>query len=180
MINLQKLSLSDTSFLKKVRLIYENAFPPNERRAFEDVLELLEDKRFSLFAVTFGNEVIGMLSKWDFDTFVYIEHFAISAAFRCKGMGSHVFKQLMMAENRQIVLEVELPENEIAVKRICFYERFGCIICHEPYIQPPYDKNKASVPMLIMTKYAISTSNEFNKIKKTLHLEVYRWMEPLS
>lgn len=176
---LQKLTITDTLFLKKVKKIYENSFPLNERRAFEEVMDLLTDKRFYLFAVTFENEVVGMLSKWNFKTFIYIEHFAISAAFRGNGLGSFVLQKLIQEDSRQIVLEVELPEDEISLKRIKFYERIGFSICHESYIQPPYDKDKdkAALPMLIMARQDIHSIHEFRNIRKTLHQEVYGYYE---
>ncbi len=169
MITLQKLAPTDKLYLKKVRKIYEQSFPPNERRAFEKVINLLADKRFYLFAVTFENEVVGMLSKWDFSTFVYIEHFAVSEEFRGNGLGSHVLQKVIRDESRQIVLEVELPEDEFSLKRIKFYKQLGFSICSESYIQPPYDKYKEAVPMLIMTCQEINSVAVFQNIKKTLH-----------
>ncbi|MFZ4739811.1 MAG: GNAT family N-acetyltransferase [Bacteroidales bacterium] len=173
MIDFQQLTPSDKLILKKIKKIYENSFPPDERRLFKKVVSLLNDTRFSLFAIIFENEVVGMLSSWDFTSFVYIEHFAISEEYRNNGLGSYLLKKLTQKENRQIVLEVELPEDTFSLKRIKFYERFGFSICHELYTQPPYEKNKVSLPMLIMAKHAIVSLHEFQNIKKTLHQEVY-------
>lgn len=173
MIDFQELTPSDKLILKKIKKIYENSFPPDERRLFKNVVSLLNDTRFSLSAIMFENEVMGMLSLWDFTSFVYIEHFAISEEFRNNGLGSYVLKKLIQDENRQIVLEVELPEDTLSLKRVKFYERFGFSICHELYTQPPYEQNKASVPMLIMAKHTIAALPEFQNIKKTLHQEVY-------
>jgi len=177
MIQLQKLTADDTLFLKKVKKIYESSFPAVERREYKEVKDLLSDQRFSLFAVTFENETVGMLSKWDFQTFVYIEHFAISSVFRGNGLGTYVLQKLIQEDDRQIVLEVELPEDEISLKRIKFYERNGFIICHESYIQPSYDKDKSSLPMMIMVKHAINTLHDFHAIRKTLYQEVYGFFE---
>lgn len=173
MIDFQQIIPSDKLILKKIKKIYENSFPPDERRLFKKVVNLLNDTRFSLSTIMFENEVVGMLSLWDFTNFVYIEHFAISEEFRSNGLGSYVLKKLIQDENRQIVLEVELPVDELSFKRIKFYERFGFSICHESYTQPPYDQNKASLPMLILAKHAIASLQEFQNITKTLHQEVY-------
>jgi ribosomal protein S18 acetylase RimI-like enzyme len=173
MIILQKLLPTDKLYLKKVKKIYETSFPPNERRYFKKVVALLTDNRFCLFAITFENEVVGMLSKWDFSTFVYIEHFAISLTFRGNGLGSHILQKIMQDENRQIVLEVELPDNIFSLTRIKFYERFGFTICSESYIQPPYDKTKEAIPMFIMTTQKIDSVIVFQNIKKILYKEVY-------
>ncbi len=177
MINLQKLVPADKLYLKKIRKIYEQSFPPNERRTFEKVINLLADKRFYLFAVTFEDEVVGMLSKWDLNTFVYVEHFAVSEEFRNNGLGSYVLQKIIQDESRQIVLEVDFPEDELSLKRIRFYKQFGFSIYSESYIQPPYDKDKDAVPMLIMTCQEIDSVVVFQNIKKTLHQEVYDFFE---
>ena len=177
MIYLQILFSTDKLLLKKVKKIYEDAFPPNERRCFEKVIDLLIDKRFQLFAITFENEVVGMFSKWDFGSFVYIEHFAISKEFRGNGLGSYVLQKFIEEENCQIVLEVELPEDNFSLKRIKFYKQFGFSICNKSYIQPPYDNDKEAVPMLIMAKQEINSEIEFKNIEKTLHREVYNFFE---
>ncbi len=177
MIILQKLTSTDTLYLKKIKKIYENSFPPNERRAFEKVIDLLADKRFCLSTIMFETEVVGMFSQWDFGSFVYIEHFAISEEYRGNGLGSYILQNFIQEENRQIVLEVELPEDEVSLKRIKFYEQFGFSICREPYTQPPYDKDKEAIPMLIMYKQEINSEIEFKNIEKTLHQEVYKFFE---
>ncbi|NVN94588.1 MAG: GNAT family N-acetyltransferase [Bacteroidetes bacterium] len=178
MIDFQELTPSDKLILKKIKKIYENSFPPDERRLFKKVVNLLNDTRFSLSAIKFENEVVGMLSLWDFTSFVYIEHFAISEEFRNNGLGSYVLKKLIQDENRQIVLEVELPEDVFSLKRIKFYERFGFYICRESYIQPPYDdRGKEALPMLIMAKPEIDSSFIFEDIRKTIHQKVYFFFE---
>jgi len=173
MTDIYQIAPDNKKLLKKIRIIYETAFPPIERRDFNKVIDLIADNRFQLSAIKFENEVVGMLSKWDFESFVYIEHFAISKIFRGIGLGSQVIQNIIQQENRQIVLEVELATDEISLKRIKFYTQFGFGICPEPYIQPPYDKGKETLPMLIMAKPAINSGLEFQKIKATLHQQVY-------
>ena len=177
MVNIQKLTTNDILKLTKVKKIYENSFPVNERRDFIKLITLLSDIKFQLLAITFENEVVGMLSKWDFDSFIYIEHFAIASDFRGNGMGSYILQNLLQDEIRQIVLEVELPDDEISLKRIKFYEKFGFHCCQERYIQPPYDKDKESVSMLLMTTQLIDSLQDFQYIKNILYHEVYNFIE---
>ncbi len=176
MIQLHKLTQTDTVFLKEARIIYESAFPSNERRVFKEVKKKLADKRFNFSVIKFEDKVVGIFTLWDFENFVYIEHFAISEAFRNNGLGSFVLTQMINEENRQIVLEVELPVDEFSLKRIKYYKRFGFDISHETYIQPPYDKDKLAVSMLIMTKQEMDTATCKNIIK-TIHQEVYGFFE---
>ncbi|MCX6231975.1 MAG: GNAT family N-acetyltransferase [Bacteroidetes bacterium] len=173
MIQLQKLSVEDKKQLKVIKKIYETSFPPNERRDFKKILLLLSDDRFNISAILFEDEVVGMLSDWDFKTFTYIEHFAISPDIRGNGLGSYVLNNFILINDKLVVLEVEIPEDENSYKRIMFYERFGFNVCKETYIQPPYDEGKEAVPMLIMINREPDTSLPFKQIEKTLHQEVY-------
>jgi hypothetical protein len=79
----------------------------------------------------------------------------------------------MHQEKPPIVLEVELPEDASSFKRIKFYKRFDFSIYKEAYIQPPYDKGKQAVPMLIMIANESDTTLTFATIEKTLHQQVY-------
>ncbi|MFZ4402016.1 MAG: GNAT family N-acetyltransferase [Bacteroidales bacterium] len=176
MIKLQKLTQTDTAFLKAAKKIYESAFPSNERRVFKEVKNMLADKRFNFSVITFEDSVVGIITLWDFVNFVYIEHFAITEAFRNNGLGTYVMKKILQDEARQIVLEVDLPENELSLKRIQFYKRFGFEMYHETYIQPAYSKDKMAVPMLIMTTQEMDARMGQHLIK-TLHQEVYGFFE---
>lgn len=173
MFELKKLNKNDKSSLISIKEIYENSFPSNERRDFKLVIELIENNLFTVFAITFEDRIIGMLSSWDFTYFTYIEHFAIDKNFRNNGVGSFILQEFINKTTNKILLEVDLPEDNISLKRIEFYKKFGFTICKETYVQPPYDSNKESVPMLIMTNEVIENKEEFETIKKTLYQNVY-------
>jgi ribosomal protein S18 acetylase RimI-like enzyme len=173
MIQLERILSATEIQLKKIRKIYENSFPPDERRDFVKLKALLSDSRFTLSAIVFEDEVVGLFSFWDFKHFVYVEHFAVAREFRGNGLGSYVLKSFMDQEKRPVVLEVELPEDPVSFKRINFYKNFGFSVCKEAYIQPPYDKGKQSVPMLIMISNEAAAALPFSMIEKNLHQEVY-------
>jgi ribosomal protein S18 acetylase RimI-like enzyme len=173
MFELKKLNKNDKSLLISVKEIYESSFPPNERRDFKLVVDLIDNQSFSLSAIRFENQTIGFLSCWFFFDFTYIEHFAIDKDYRNNGVGSFILQEFINKTTNKIILEVDLPEDDISFKRIVFYKKFGFTICKETYIQPPYDSSKESVPMLIMSSEEIESKVEFETIKKTLYQNVY-------
>ena len=65
-------------------------------------------------------ELAGMISYWNFGTFVYVEHFAIDPSLRGGGTGSEVLAELRRSLGRPVVLEVERPadSNPMAARRI--------------------------------------------------------------
>ena len=174
MFELKKIKKNNKIELTSIKEIYENSFPPDERRDFNLVIDLLKNKTFSLNAILFENKAIGLLSYWHFDQFIYIEHFAIHENFRNNGVGSFIINNFVTQNfNKQILLETEIPIDRISLRRIEFYKRFGFIISTENYIQPPYDKTKEAVPMLIMSKPEIESNTDFETIKRILYKNVY-------
>ena len=93
----------------------------------------------------------GFLAVWEFESFTYIEHFAVDPVLRNSGTGSAMLQELVRKYQKQICLEVELPEDELTRRRIGFYERNGFVFNEYPYIQPPISKGKSPVPLRIMT-----------------------------
>lgn len=175
MIFLTKNNFYNTNQVKIIRDIYESSFPIDERRDFNLIQEILNDKRFIFNVIKKNNKIIGILSSWKFDKFTYIEHFAICKEHRNKGLGTETLNIILSTTKNLIVIEVEKPDNEEATKRINFYKKFSFIECFEDYIQPPYDISKQAVPMLIMSKPSIKNKKEFNYIKNTLYKYVYKY-----
>lgn len=157
------------------RQIYETSFPEDERRNF-DLLKALDGKSdFDFFVITNKQaNAIGIISLWSFKEFIYIEHFAIQQNERGKGIGSSVLFSLANKYSKPILLEVELPENDLAKRRIAFYQRHGFAVQPYDYTQPAYDKTKQSLPMIVMIKADFEiTKRFFYSAIATIYKEVY-------
>ena len=153
MITFQKIGSGDES-LERVIDIYLSAFPREERRELSSIQWLLEhEESYHLIAIHLDGEVVGMFAYWDLSELVYIEYFAMDANLRGGGLGSKALAQMIEhIGNRKVIFEVELPSNEIAMRRIDFYKRFNFTLWETvPYEQPPYRKEDSWLPMLLMT-----------------------------
>ena len=152
---------------------YTQSFPINEQRPEESIIQLLsEEKRFRVMAIVDETySFLGLLTCWTFVNFIYIEHFALSPTLRSHGYGSIALGTFIKQNNLPIVLEVELPTDEQAKRRIQFYQRRGLSLYDYNYIQPPYTPNRLSVPMRLMG--TLSTDISLSHVTKTLHREVY-------
>ena len=145
--------------------LYISAFPKDERRPIKSITELLQEDYFEFIPLYTDNEFVGFATLWMFEKFAYLEHFAIRPEKRNGGIGFAFIKALQ--ENsikdskliftlpqktiKNIVIEVEKPDNEIARKRIGFYERLGFKILDNYYFQPPYSKENSGLEMKVMT-----------------------------
>lgn len=169
--------LPQSELLKSIEPLYIGTFPPAERRKFAYVEKLLEKETvpFKIIAATEDGELLGFLSYWDFETFRYIEHFAVDVKKRGNGIGSGLLSHFIeKSEKTPIMLEVELPEAYDARRRVDFYMRHCFIIWKRlNYIQPPYEEGGESVEMKLMTLQV----NDINKVKEmsdVVRREVYK------
>lgn len=119
------------------------------------------------------NEVIGFLAAWEFKEFRYVENVAVSPDIRGDGIGKRMMNHFMLQSDKPIILEVELPENELKSRRIGFYERLGFHLEKYAYVQPSLRVGQDALPLRIMSYPARLTSSEFEAMKKILYKEVY-------
>lgn len=136
----------DTSALMppEIEKLYLQAFPPEERRTWNP-----RPKGLHLYRImSEAGEFLGFITTWQLpEEITYIEHFAILPRLRGQGIGSEVLGQLC----GNILLEVELPENSEARRRIDLYSRHGFHAATDiSYEQPPYSPSLPAVPMLIL------------------------------
>lgn len=121
----------------------------------------------------FCGEFCGFITWWDFGGFVYGEHFAMLPECRGAGIGGEVIDRFVADAGKPVVLEVELPTNDTARRRIGFYERHGFTLCDAEYVQPPYDAGGEGVPMRLMSHGMSLDAETFERVRDTLYAEVY-------
>lgn len=165
---------TDHSHYATVENLLTEAFPEDERRDLDLQRTIVDtDSRFSCILATEGDEPVGFVTVWDFTRFRYVEHFATMANARNKGYGAQIIGTLVRQSDKPIVLEVEIPDNETARRRICFYQRNGFHLLPYSYTQPPYRQGGNSLPMKLMATAELSEAATA-RIIATLHREVYK------
>ena len=160
--------INETDFPEIYRIM-QASFSGDEYRPYDEQLALFEEPEYRIYYMP-----AGFLAVWEFESFIYIEHFAVDPALRNSGTGSAMLQELVKQYQKPICLEVELPEDELTRRRIGFYERNGFVFNEYPYIQPPISKGKSPVPLRIMTYRSEITREEFQKMKEILYRRVYK------
>ena len=89
------------------------------------------------------------------------------------GIGSKAFKAYLEQLDKPVVLEVEMPTDEMSRRRIGFYERLGLKLDTHTYFQPPYRKGDDFLEMRLMTYGPIDLKKDFNRVKEMIHKHVY-------
>jgi len=158
---------------KAVWKIYLSSFPPEERRSLAKQRKIFDDTRYSLIAAYNKGQLVGLISSWDFDDFVFVEHLAVKARLRCRGHGTEMLKRHIEKSGRPTVLEIERPDTKIAKRRIHFYDRIGFKVNEYDYSHPPYGKGKKGASLHLMSYPGQLTDAEYDMIKSTLLCFVY-------
>ncbi len=172
MMELRRIG-TESPLYAQVEGLMNEAFPADERRDDEaQRYNADNDEDFHCCAVVRGEEFVGLVNFWTFGRFAYIEHFATRAELRGQGIG----KEALAAVQRRyspIVLEVEMPDNETAKRRVDFYTRNGFRMWNARYIQPPYSPEKNSLEMKLLVSGSLSEEADLEEVVRTIYSRVY-------
>lgn len=169
------LELLKRSQFEEMYAIMELSFPDSERRSREDQAALFEDDRYRVTVLRDDEgRVCAFMAWWQLESCTYLEHFAVGSALRGHGLGGRFLDELTAALRAPVVLEVELPQTDIAARRIAFYERHGFALNGYDYIQPPLGKGKEPLPLRIMSLGDKLTPEQFGAIRADIYAAVYK------
>lgn len=156
--------------------LMEISFPIDEYRPYKLQKDLLKNKKYSIYATKNDNNTIkAFIAIWNFDEFIYVEHLAVYPQYRNEGLGSKILNELSNKYKKMICLEVEPPDNEMANRRINFYQRNKFFFNDYFYMQPPMSEGKNKIQLYIMTTKNKIDELMFKTIKNKLYLEVYKY-----
>ncbi|MCD8184498.1 MAG: GNAT family N-acetyltransferase [Bacteroides sp.] len=174
MIRFQRITTVDTALYSYMEQLMTASFPPEEYRSLEELRNYTDNKPHFHNHIIFHHDTpIGFITYWTFGRFHYVEHFAIDPSQRNGGHGKNVLNHLCQQIDTPIILEVEAPEEEIAIRRINFYKRHGFTLWEKPYMQPPYKPGDNYLPMLLMAHGDLQCEKDFEQIKEQIYREVY-------
>lgn len=160
--------------LELIEKTYTSSFPKEERRDFSLVRKLLEDdSRFEMYALLCDGIYVGFITGWQFEGFVYVEHFAIDESVRNGGIGAKAMAGFLALHEDPVVLEVEMPTEEMSKRRVGFYERLGFVLDHHVYFQPPYRRGESFLEMRLMAHGKLDLERSFERVKSTMYQNVY-------
>ena len=164
--------ISDKIFEQMYALL-QSSFLREEYRDYERQKMLLNKEIYEVLLVLSGETVVGMTAFWHLSDFVFIEHLVVNKDERSKGIGSKMLQKIKEYTSGSVILEVELPYNEINRKRIGFYERNGFVYNNFEYFQKPLNQGDEPLPLRIMSYPNELSEEKFENIRKRLVKGVY-------
>jgi ribosomal protein S18 acetylase RimI-like enzyme len=173
-MELRNLNLSDIKEVSFIENLYIESFPPSERRPVQTMLDFYENNDlFFIDAAIEDGRLIGFLTYWDIDKFIFAEHFAIAPEFRNRGYGRKIM-ELFQNASKPIILEVELPATILSERRIGFYQRLGYKLWENvQYQQPAYLSGGLAIPMKLMTYGDVNVERDLIEIRSKIYSIVY-------
>ena len=156
--------------------LMERSFPEDERRDYNGQRELLAEPAYNLYAKRSPEDAAlqAFLALWELGDMAYIEHFAVDPDCRNGGLGGKILQKVIEDTDMRICLEVELPETEMAARRIGFYERNGFVMNPFEYMQPAMGEDRHAIPLRIMSYPKRLLADEFETMRDVLYCHVYR------
>lgn len=119
------------------------AFPPNERKPFGDILALMDQGRYEVWGLFEGEALLGYATLWmepADKSCILLDYLGVTAARRNGGLGRRIVtmlaeqlagKSLLLIEAERPVEGDDLAENALRQRRLRFYERCGFVPAYD-------------------------------------------------
>lgn len=174
MLILKRITSPEDALLSCLEELYKEAFPPEERREIDQLRFLIAAQPEMFFnAVECDGELAGLFVYWKFHDFYYLEHLAVFASMRNKKIGQQTLDWVEDHLKGIRLLEVEPAVENIAVRRVNYYQRNGYKILDKEYRQPSYDGAPESWPLWIMGNQEYDDRSLLNKHIEQIKEQAY-------
>ena len=126
----------------KINEIYEEAFPPAERKLTIEQMLALPMFKLDVNAYYCDGKVVGMSVLQDIGTFVYLLFFAVNKAMRNSGFGGMILDRIIEdCGEKPLIFSIEDPSEECAnkeqrKKREAFYFKHNCVYIGYKFARP--------------------------------------------
>ncbi len=154
---------------------YRSSFPMYEQRTSEQQHYAFSRDEYHLdIYTTEKEEYIGFLSYWDFDAYIYIEHFAIDAGKRGTGYGKELLADFLHSCGKTVVLEIDPVVDEISARRLRFYQSLGFVRNSRKHIHPPYRRGYEGHSLEVVSYPNVLSQAEYDQFKEDLSVQVMK------
>ena len=159
--------------LKEIEYLYLTAFPKNERKPFDLILEKCNNGSIEIISIQNDNSnFLGFAIMILHDDMVLLDYFAIAPESRGQNLGSTALKMLFERyKNKRFILEIENTEiecdnSEERKRRKAFYLKNGMSVM-------PFKVNLIGVEMEVLTHNCEVTYEEYYSIYENTFSDEY-------
>ncbi len=154
---------------KKAWKLYEDSFPSSEKRVIAEQEKTFFKEQYKFLTIFDDDLFVGILTFWEIEDFIFIEHLAINPELRGQNYGSKVLN-VFLEKYSNIILEIEPVVDEATKRRLNFYTKLGFVQNSIKHFQVPFRKNDEKLALEILS-YKTSLSNEkYQALYKKMNL----------
>ena len=157
--------------------ILSRSFPEVEYRNREEQKALFSEPWYRVYGYEKDGVLVGVLAVWELDSVRFGEHLAVDPDCRNGGIGKQLISWYLEQSDRPFVLEVEIPDNDLARRRVGFYQRLGLTLNEFPYLQMPLREGDEPLPLYIMSYPHPVSEADFAAQKREIYARVYHVFE---
>ena len=151
MLEIRRITSSEDQNLLPLIELYISSFPEEERRDINQLKKLIDTaQHMYLNAVMLDDRLAGFFIYWMLDDFYYLEHLAVQPDLRNQKLGARILAWIEDNLDGIRLLEVEPDDNEMAARRIGYYQRNNYKVLTRDYIQPSYRAPEDACALWIM------------------------------
>lgn len=171
------IKITSEDFSEAYKLL-DNSFISEELKEYPRLFEEFIFSGLEIFALKDSERITAVITCWEFEGFVFIENFAVSAEKRGKGLGTQLINEVFEHySGKVLILEVEKPLDETQQRRIRFYENLGFTFTDFTYKQPQLRDIPTDVDLYIMYKGNEEIVSQLDSFKAQIFGKVYNLSE---
>lgn len=170
-MNFERITCPHHPMYSDALRLYHTSFPVHEQRESDSQIHILEDEEYHFNLILNEKRFLGLMLSWETINFIYVEHFCILPELRGHGYGKTAL-QLICREGKRIILEIDPPVNQIAVRRKNFYERCGFLANAYRHVHPAYHNGSPGHELVIMSWSGQITKAEYDEFNQYLNRRV--------
>ena len=154
--------------------IYQNSFPQKEIRSLEDHLQALSDPHYTADGIWSDGRLIGILYYWTLRNMSISSIWPFRPTCAVPIWAAGYWRPFCRKAGR-IVLEIDPPETEIAVRRLRFYERLGFVRNDYHYVHPSFQRPYEPHQLVLMSYPKAMTDEECRSFERFVRDPVLRY-----
>lgn len=156
------------------RSLYQGSFPIFEQRTESEQLAAFSDSHYRLIVYREKETLAAFIGVWDFDSYIYIEHFAVNPLLRGQGLGTQLLKEFIENSQKIVLLEIDPLVDEVSRARLRFYERCGFYVNPFEHHHPPYRKGFDPHRLVVLTTQRTISKEKYLRFYDDLRLIVMK------
>lgn len=173
-MRLERLRTADDPRYAGAMALYQSSFPYHEQREKDPQAHVMGHEQYHFDLIYQADAFVGLILYWEAQDFFYIEHFCTAPEVRGRGYGAQAL-EMLNAKGKTVILEIDPPVDELAMRRKGFYERAGFNANPFQHCHPPYHAEYEGHPLMVMSFPAPLTQETYESFASYLHDTVMQY-----